>query len=138
MVETSHTAGLWPALYEPFRNMGAKVAEWFAPASDASADEGGYRITMELPGVPEDAIEVSVNGGVVSVKGEKRVERREEGETWFFSERQYGSFSRSFRLPEDADGAKLEAALKDGILTLSVPMRNPETTDAKTVKIRRG
>lgn len=138
MVEKSHTAGLWPSIYEPFRNFGARVADWLAPASDASASDDAYRITMELPGVEEKDIDISVNSGVVVVKGEKSAEREEKGETWFFSERQYGAFSRSFRLPEDADGEKVEAHLKDGVLTISVPKRVPEVAEAKKVTIKRG
>ncbi len=138
MVEKSHTAGLWPSLYEPLRHFGSRVADWLAPASDAKADEAAYRITMELPGVAEDAIEITVNSGVVTVKGEKSAEREEKGETWFFSERQYGAFSRSFRLPEDADGGAVEAHLKDGVLHISVPKKAPEQPEATRVKIKRG
>lgn len=138
MVEKSHTAGLWPSLYEPFRNFGTRVADWLAPASDASSDENAYRITMELPGVEEKDIDITVNSGVVSVKGEKSSNKEEKGETWFFSERQYGSFSRSFRLPEDANGDKIEAHLKDGVLSISVPKKTPEEPEATKVKIKRG
>ena len=95
MVEKSHVAGFWPQLYEPLRNFGSRVADWLAPASDASSDEDAYRITMELPGVEEKDIELSVHEGVVTVTGEKSATREEKGETWFFSERQYGQFSRS-------------------------------------------
>ncbi|MDQ2090779.1 Hsp20/alpha crystallin family protein [Marimonas arenosa] len=138
MVEKSHTAGLWPSLYEPFRNFGERVADWLAPASDASSDDKAYRITMELPGVEEKDIDVTVNSGVVSVKGEKSSEKEEKGETWYFSERQYGSFSRSFRLPEDAVGEKVEAHLKDGVLTITVPKKAPEEPPSTKVKIKRG
>jgi HSP20 family protein len=125
MVEKSHTSGFWPALYDPFRAMGARIAEWVAPASDASGVGDAYRITVELPGVAEDDIHLSVAEHVVTLQGEKRVEREEKGETWYFSERQYGSFSRSFRLPPDADGDKVQAALKDGVLTITVPKHAP-------------
>ena len=93
---------------------------------------------MELPGVEEKDIDITVNSGVVSVKGEKTVEREETGETWFFSERQYGAFSRSFRLPEDADGGRVEAHLKDGVLRITVPKKAPEEPEATKVQIRRG
>lgn len=138
MVEKSHTAGLWPSLYEPFRALGARVADWFAPASDASATENAYRITMELPGVEEKDIDVSVNSGVLTVKGEKTSSKEEKGETWFFSEREYGAFSRSFRLPEDANGDAVEAHLKDGVLTISVPKRSAQEPAATKVEIKRG
>lgn len=138
MVEKSHSAGLWPSLYEPLRTFGSKLHDFLAPASEASSDEDSYRIAMELPGVEEDDIELTVDGGVVSVKGEKKTSREEKGETWFFSERQYGAFSRSFRLPADADEAKVAADLRDGVLTITVPKLAPQEKAAKTVKITRG
>lgn len=138
MVEKSHSPGLWPAFYEPFRQFGTRMAEWLAPASDAKADEAAYRITMELPGVGEKDIDVSIHDGVVTVKGEKTAEHEEKGDTWFFSERQYGAFSRSFRLPSDADGAGVKADLKDGVLTLTVPKLTPKAPEAAKVKITRG
>ena len=137
MVEKSHTAGLWPSFYEPFRHFGARVADWLAPASDASSDENASRISIELPGVKEDEVEVTVNEGVVSVKGTKSSESEEKGDTWFFSERQYGSFSRSFRLPPDADGDRIAATLTDGVLRLSVPRSVPEVPEAKKVQIKK-
>lgn len=135
MVEKSHTSGFWPSLYEPFRSMGTRLAEWVAPASEASTNGDGYRIAVELPGVEEKDIEVSVDDGVVTVKGEKTASREEKGETWYFSERQYGAFSRSFRLPPDADEAKVGADLKDGVLTITVPKARPEAASARKVKI---
>ena len=138
MVEKSHTAGLWPTFYEPFRHLGTRVAEWLSPASDAKADENAYKITMELPGVTEKDIDVSIHDGVVTVKGEKSAEREEKGDTWFFSERQYGAFSRTFRLPPDADGDQIAADLKDGVLTLSVPKQTPKAPEARKVQIAKG
>ncbi len=138
MVEKSHTAGMWPQLYEPFRNFGSRVAEWLAPASDASSGEKGYRISMELPGVEEKDIDISVHEGVVSVKGEKSETKEEKGDNYFFSERQYGAFSRSFRLPADADPEAVSADLKDGVLTISVGRRSNEQAGAKKVEIKKG
>lgn len=135
MVEKSHGLGLWPSLYEPFRSMGTRLSDWLTPASEASSDEEAYRISMEVPGVSEDDIELTVDAGVVSIKGEKRTEKEEKGDTWFFSERQYGAFSRSFRLPADADEAGVSADLKDGVLTIVVPKKAAEENGSKTVKI---
>ncbi|WP_288941196.1 Hsp20/alpha crystallin family protein [uncultured Roseovarius sp.] len=137
MVEKSQS-GFWPSVYEPMLNFGQRVADWLSPASDASASDNAYHITLELPGVTEGDIDVSVHDGVVTVKGEKTQEREEKGDTWFFSERQYGAFSRTFRLPADADGDRLEAHLKDGVLSLSVPKRTEATGEAKKVAIKRG
>ena len=138
MVEKSHTSGLWPSLYEPLRHVGQRLSDWMAPASEASTSDNGYTIAVELPGVEEKDIDLSVDGGVVTVKGEKKTGREEKGETWYFSERQYGSFSRSFRLPPDADEGKVSADLKDGVLTITVPKTAPEKPESKKVKIKKG
>lgn len=135
MVEKSHTSGFWPALYEPLRHAGQRIAEWVAPPSEASSVDDGYRIAVELPGVAEDDIEVTAHDGVVTLRGEKRTAREEKGETWYFSERQYGAFSRSFRLPPDGDTERISADLKDGILTVHVPRKAP-AAEGKSSRIR--
>lgn len=137
MVEKSHSPSLWPSLYEPFRHVGTRLAEWLSPASEASSDDAAYRIAIELPGVTEDDLDLTIDSGVVSIKGEKKTEREEKGETWFFSERQYGAFSRSFRLPADADEKAVNAELKDGVLTITVGKLEPEETAAKAITINR-
>lgn len=138
MVEKSHTGGFWPSLYDPLRQAGSRLSEWIAPASEASVKDDAYRIAVELPGVAEADIDLSLHDGVMTLKGEKKTEREEEGETWFFSERSYGAFSRSFRLPPDADEGAVEADLKDGVLTVTVPKKAPEAPPKTSVKIRKG
>ena len=137
MVEKSHTAGLWPNLYEPLRNFGQKVADWFAPRSDASAMEDYYEINVELPGVKPEDVDVSVHDNSVVVRGEKRFEREEKGRSYFFSEREYGAFQRTFRLPADADADKIDATYSDGILCLKVAKKSTSAAAGKTVNIRR-
>ncbi len=138
MVEKNQMSGLWPSLYEPFRQMGTRLADWVAPASEASSGEDGYRISMEVPGVAEDDIELTVENNIVTVRGEKKTEREEKGDKWFFSERQYGAFTRSFRLPPDADETGVKADLKNGVLTVTVPRAAPAEREAKRVQISRG
>ena len=135
MVETSHAAGFWPTLYEPFRTLGTRIADFFAPASEAGSDEDGYRITLELPGVKKDDIEISHHDQVLTIKGEKRSEREETKGSVYFCERQYGRFQRTFRLPADADDTKIGAAFEDGVLTLTVPRKAPEEPAARRIAI---
>ncbi len=128
----------WPSLAEPLRSWSARLADWMAPAAEASSDDGAYRIAVELPGVEEKDVELTVDDGVVTVKGEKRSAREEKGDTWYFSERQFGSFTRSFRLPPDADEQGVKAALKDGVLTVTVPRRGEAASPrARKVEIGR-
>ena len=137
MVETTQTGGLWPSLYEPFRNLGNRLSNWVTPASDASTDEDAYRITLELPGVEEGDIDLTLEDSTLTVTGEKTAEREEKGDTWFFSERQYGSFRRSFRMPGDADLEQVEADLKDGVLTITVPRRVEPEKAARKVAVKK-
>jgi len=138
MVEKSHTSGWWPNIYEPLRQFGERVADWVAPRSEAKSSNNAYHITVELPGVAQDDIELSLQDGVLTVKGEKRSERKEEGEDYFFSEREYGRFQRSFRLPPDADGEKVSAGFSDGVLKITVPKRGEQKTGAKKIQVRAG
>ena len=135
MVEKSHTAGWWPNIYEPLRGVGQKIADWFAPLSEASAGESTYDITMELPGVRSEDIDVSVHDGNLTIKGEKRSEREERGRTYYFSEREYGAFQRSFRLPADAETEAITADFKDGVLTVKVPKAGPPPDRSKRIKV---
>ena len=138
MVEKSTEYSRWPSLldplYEPLRSFGHRVADWLKPASAASGDDTAYSISMELPGVSEDDIELSINNGSLIVRGEKKTESEKKGDTWYFSERQYGAFSRTFQLPEDADEGKTSATMKDGVLKITVPRVAPEEK-SKTQKI---
>lgn len=137
MVEKSHTAGWWPNLYEPLRNVGQKLAEWFAPRSDASALDDYYEVNVELPGVKAEDVDVAIHDNNLVVRGEKRFERSETGRTYFFSEREYGAFQRSFRLPPDADGEKVDAEFKDGVLCLRIAKRASSEAAGKKIEVRK-
>lgn len=129
MVEKTDHTGLWPSLYDPLRSFGHRLAEWLSPATEASGSDEAYEISMELPGVAEDDIELTVDDGVLTIRGEKKTQTEKSGDTWYFSERQYGAFRRSFRLPADADGGKASAQMKDGVLHVSVPKLAPQKAD---------
>lgn len=132
--EHSHWPSLLDPLYDPLRNFGHRVADWLKPASAASSDGDAYSISMELPGVSEQDVDLSLNNGALIIRGEKKTETEKKGDTWYFSERQYGAFSRTFQLPEDADSEKASASMKDGVLTVTVPRIAREEMD-KTKKI---
>ena len=135
MVEQTHTGGRWPSLAEPWRAMAGKFADWFAPASEAATAADAYEISVELPGVGIDDIDLSLEDGVLTLKGEKRTSREEKTEHYFFSERQYGAFSRSFRLPADAAEENLSADMKDGVLTVTIPKQGESKSSAQRIKV---
>jgi HSP20 family protein len=137
MVEKSHTAGWLPSVYEPLRQMGEKVADWFAPRSEASALEDYYEINVELPGVKAEDVDITTQDNNLLVRGEKRSERTETGQSFYFSEREYGTFQRTFRLPPDADGDKIDAQFSDGVLRLRIAKQSPSMPKPKKIKIRK-
>ena len=137
MIEKYHTAGWLPDLYEPLRNIGQRLADWFAPRSDASALEDYYEINVELPGVKTEDVDVSSEDNSLVVRGEKRYEHEETGRTYFFSEREYGTFQRTFRLPPDADSDKIDAEFNDGILRLKIAKRTSSQISGRKIKIRK-
>ena len=85
----------------------------------------------DVPGVKEENVDVSLHNGILAISGARAAEERKEGETYFLYERQYGTFSRSFALPETADGDKVDAKLDNGVLTVTIGKR----AEAKPKKI---
>jgi len=143
MVENSERTPLhfgdawWGNLSDPFRQLAAKVADFFAPAAEASRTEDAYEICIELPGVSEDDISVSIDHNMLTVSGEKKFAHKREGRDFFFSEFSYGKFQRSFRLPDDADQDGVKATYKDGLLSLHIGKKAPGKS-GKTIKIAKG
>lgn len=137
MVEKAHTAAgnWWPGLMEPLRQAGQRIADFFAPSADAAATNDFYEINVELPGVKSEDIDVTVDEDTLTVKGEKKFEREEKGKTYFFSERAWGAFHRSFRLPADVEAESVSADFKDGVLTIRVPKSAPPKERARRVPI---
>jgi len=135
MVEKTQSPGWWPTFYEPFRHIGERIADWFAPRAEAKASDARYEISIELPGVEPKDIDISLHDGVLTVKGEKHSERKEEGEGYFFSEREYGRFQRTFRLPADAVGENVNADFSNGVLKITVPKRGEVKASAKKIRV---
>jgi len=96
------------------------VAEW-APLVDITEDDKEYLIKAELPDVKKTDVKISVQDDVVSISGERKYEKEEKGKKYHRVERSYGSFMRSFTLPEDADEAKISAEYKEGLLHVHLP-----------------
>jgi len=91
------------------------------PAVDVSETDKTYEITAELPGMDEKNVEVRLSNGVLTIKGEKQDEKEEKKKDYYMQERSYGSFQRSFQVPEGVDTDKIEASFKKGILSVTLP-----------------
>jgi len=94
-------------------------AEW-APLVDIAEDEHGYLIKAELPEIEKEAIKLTVENGALVLAGERKLEQEEKTKKYHRIERAYGSFVRSFGLPDDADPQKVSAEFKDGVLKVHI------------------
>lgn len=102
---------------------------------DVSDSEQSVEISAELPGMKEDEVDVTLADGLLTIKGEKKVEREEKKEDYFLAERDYGSFRRSFRMPETVDDNKVAASFENGVLKVSLPKRPEAKTKQKKIPI---
>lgn len=108
------------------------------PAVDVVEKPDAFQITAELPGMDEKSIEVKCAGGVLTMKGEKKDEREESKEGYHLSERHFGSFQRSFRIPDNVDAEKIDATFKNGVLTLTLPKTQESQKNEKKISVKAG
>jgi HSP20 family protein len=112
-------------------NYAAECAEW-VPASDIAETSKEYVVSMEAPGIDMNKTEITFTKGVITVKGEK-VKETKEDECCHCAERYSGSFERSFRVSEKVDGDKIDATYKDGILKVVLP--KTEESSVKKIEV---
>lgn len=112
----------------------AGEAEVFAPPVDIKETDKAFVITVDLPGVDRNDIRVNVDRGVLSIQAERKTEETREGENWHLTERRFGVYQRSFRLPETVDADKVEARHRNGVLELTLP--KSERAMAKQIEIK--
>ena len=94
--------------------------EW-VPAFDIYENDKNYVLKAEIPGINSKELDVTLTDGLLTVKGEKRKESEERGETYHRIERRYGAFERSFHVPDSIQADRVGAEYRDGILTLTLP-----------------
>ncbi|MBN8871587.1 MAG: Hsp20/alpha crystallin family protein [Rhodospirillales bacterium] len=146
-----------PAIWRPFENLRREVDRLFedfdggfwrmptgslfegtslrkrgagAPAADVVERDKDYQVTVELPGLEQKDLELKVSNDFLTIKGEKREEKKETKKGYYLSERSYGAFQRSFTLPTGVDADRIEADFKNGVLTVTLP-KKPEAIQAE-------
>lgn len=116
----------WPFREFPFPKMGE-----ISPSVDIFEEGGDMVVKAELPGISKENLHVTISENTLTITGEKKEEEKVEKKDYHRLERSYGSFSRSFRLPDNVNGDKAKASFKDGILEVRVP----KTKETKQKKI---
>jgi len=128
----------WMA-WDPFREL-ATLKEGpladFVPDFEIKETKEGYVFKGDLPGIKEKDLDISVSGNLLSISGKRDEEHKEEGDKFYTYERSYGSFTRSFTMPDGADLANVHADLSDGVLTIAVPKKGD--VKPKKIKVKKG
>jgi HSP20 family protein len=111
------------------------VADW-SPEVDISEDDHGYLLKADLPEMKKDEVRVTVEDGILSVSGERKTEKEDLKKKFHRIERSFGTFRRSFTLPEDADSTKVTAEFHDGVLKVHLPTTPIARSKAIEVKVK--
>jgi HSP20 family protein len=119
--QTRRMAGLDDFINRFFEDsFSGDVRQSYMPLADIHEDGKSYIITMDIPGYTRKDLKISLEKNVLTIQGEKEMEKRDEKDVYHLRERQRGSFSRSFRMPEDIDEGKISARVNEGVLSISV------------------
>ncbi len=132
---------------DTFRKLNSELDRYFggagsdnrgpwAPLADIVEDDKQYSITLELPSVAKEDVKVTLENGILSIHGERKFEKEIKEKKYHRIERSYGSFHRSFTLPDDADAKKIDAQVKDGVLTVVIP--KSEEAKPKSIEVKVG
>jgi HSP20 family protein len=126
------------SLFDPTPFRRAETAFRTMPAVDVAEIEKAYEIKAELPGLDEKDIEVKVANGILFIKGEKQEEVEEREKDYYRRERSFGSFERSFQLPDDIEDDKIDATFKNGVLSVTLPKSAEAQQQAKKIEVKTG
>lgn len=110
------------------------LAAW-EPLADITEDEKEFLVKLEIPEMKKEDVKVTVENGVLRISGERKAEKEEKGKKYHRIERSYGTFLRAFTLPEGADGTKVAADYKDGVLCVHLPKTEQARPKAIEVKV---
>ena len=109
--------------------------QW-SPEVDIIEKKDKFLIKADLPGLDKKDIDISIDNNILSIRGEKKQEKKEEDENHLYIERNYGSFCRSFSIPTEVDIDKIDAGFKNGVLLMELPKLPEEKSQSKKVKIK--
>jgi HSP20 family protein len=107
----------------------------FWPTMDVAETSKEIIVRAEIPGIDPKELDISLHDGVLTIRGERKQEKKEEDETYHLVERSYGSFTRSFRLPAEVDMDKVKASYKNGVLEINMPKMKAEPVKKIEVKV---
>lgn len=125
----------WGKADRPFAGVDWPFGEQ-TPRSDVVETEQGVEVTVELPGMEQKDVEVSLSGDTLTVKGEKKIEKQEEKKGYYVSERSYGSIYRTIPLPSGIDTDKADASFRNGVLAVKIPHSPEAKAKVKRIEVK--
>lgn len=130
--------GFWhaPTLFDNLPSLARAKSFAVAPAVDVAEHENAYEVTAELPGLDDKNVEVKIANGLLSIKGEKQEDKEEKKKDYYVRERSYGTFERSFQIPDTVDTDRIEAVFKQGVLKVTLPKKPEAAQAAKKIDIK--
>lgn len=111
------------------------MADW-SPSADVTETDTAYLIKAEIPGVKKEDVKVFVQDGMLTMQGERKMEKEEKGKKFHRVERSYGKFMRSYRMPDDADENSVKADFKDGMLNITLTKTAKSKAKPKAIDVK--
>lgn len=110
------------------------MADW-TPSVDISETDAAFLVKGEIPGVNKNDVKVTIENGLLTIQGERKLEKEEKGKKFHRIERSYGSFMRSFRVPEEVDESKIKADFTDGMINITLPKSEKAKAKSKAINV---
>ena len=135
MAPSERLRELWN--WTPFRSMGSALGDlMISPRADMTESDKEYVVTVELPGMDEKDIELTVTENSISLKGEKKSEQEVTEKDYHMTERSYGRYQRSFAVPAGVDVEKAKASFSKGVLTLNLPKTKEARAKPRKIEVK--
>ena len=110
--------------------------EMLMPDIDETEDEKAFHVSIELPGMDEKDVDITLSGRLLTIRGEKKEDKKEEGKDFYRRERTFGSFRRTLELPGEVDESKIEASFRKGVLKVDLPRTEEAQKKIKHIAVK--
>lgn len=128
--------GRWPLEFDP-PPWPSLAGDFLKPTVDIGSAEKAYTITVEVPGVNEDDVQLELVDDTLTIRGEKKRENTAKDKNYYCVERSYGAFRRVLSLPEDVDQDNIQASFKNGVLTITIPRKAQPASNVRRIEVEK-
>lgn len=110
--------------------------EFTMPQIDETEDDKAFHVSIELPGMDEKDVDITLSGRVLTIRGEKKADEKDEGKDYYRRERRYGAFRRTIELPGEVDESRIEASFRKGVLKIELPKTKEAQAKIKHIDVK--